>query len=197
MKGGANDQPVGGIGDIVMVPPVKAARDRGDLSAVRPFDRMTPTGVVWPDGSDLAVDAIIWCTGFKPALDHLFGLGVVEYDGRVVLDGQRSIKESRLWLAGYGDWSGAGSATLMGAARTAREMAHALTNAINSCCRHLSDTTCAGGMMAFSRSRVRRRQRMRICAIVEYQSASCEAAMSSCCLWPSPISAIWRQLLLG
>ena len=123
MKGDANDMPVGGIGDIVMVPPVKAARDRGDLSSVRPFDRMTPTGIVWPDGSDMAVDAIIWCTGFRPALNHLFELGVVEGDGRVLLNGQRSIREPRLWLAGYGDWSGAGSATLMGAARTARDLA--------------------------------------------------------------------------
>jgi len=123
MKGGPNDVPVGGIGNIVMVPPVKAARDRGDLSSVRPFDRMTPIGVVWPDGSDMAVDAIIWCTGFRPALNHLSELGVVEDDGRVLLNGQRSIKEPRLWLAGYGDWSGAGSATLMGAARTARDVA--------------------------------------------------------------------------
>lgn len=131
MKGGANDKPVGGIGDIVMVPPVKAGRDRGDLSSVRPFDRMTPTGVVWPNGSDMAVDAVIWCTGFRPALDHLGGLGVVEDDGKVVVGSQRSVKEPRLWLAGYGDWTGPGSATLMGAARTARDMAHALTNAIN------------------------------------------------------------------
>lgn len=123
MKGGVNDMPVGGIGDVVMVPPVKAARDRGDLSSVRPFDRMTPTGVVWPDGSDMAVDAIIWCTGFRSALDHLSELGVVEDDGRVLLNGPRSIREPRLWLAGYGDWSGAGSATLMGAARTARDLA--------------------------------------------------------------------------
>ena len=84
---------------------------------------MTPTGIVWPDGSDMAVDAIIWCTGFRPALNHLFELGVVEGDGRVLLNGQRSIREPRLWLAGYGDWSGAGSATLMGAARTARDLA--------------------------------------------------------------------------
>lgn len=125
MKGGANDMPVGGIGDIVMVPLVKAARDRGDLSSVRPFDRMTPTGVVWPDGSDMAVDAIIWCTGFRPSLNHLGGLGVVKGDGKVVVESQRSVKEPRLWLAGYGDRTGPGSATLMGAARTARDMAHA------------------------------------------------------------------------
>ena len=120
------DIPVGGIGDIVMVPPVKEARARGDLASVRPFERMTVDGVIWPDGSHMAVDAIIWCTGFHPALQHLSSLGVVEADGKVRLEGQQSIKEPCLWLAGYGDWSGPGSATLMGAARTARDLAQQL-----------------------------------------------------------------------
>ncbi len=123
MKAGPSDTPVGGIGDIVMVPPVKEAHARGDLGSVRPFERMTAEGVVWPDGSKMAADAIIWCTGFRPALDHLTALGVIEDDGRVLVDGQQAIKEPRLWLTGYGDWSGPGSATLMGAARTARDLA--------------------------------------------------------------------------
>jgi putative flavoprotein involved in K+ transport len=126
MKAPPSDIPVGGIGDIVMVPPVKAARARGDLVSVRPFKRMTADGVVWPDGSHMPVDAIIWCTGFQPALQHLTSLGVVEADGKVRLEGQQSIKEPSLWLAGYGDWSGPGSATLMGAARTARDLSRQL-----------------------------------------------------------------------
>lgn len=126
MKEGPTDSPVGGIGDIVMVPPVKEARERGDLGSVRPFELMTAKGVVWPDGSKIAADAIIWCTGFRPALDHLAALDVVEDDGRVLVNGQRSVKEPRLFLAGYGDWSGPGSATLMGAARTARDLAATL-----------------------------------------------------------------------
>jgi putative flavoprotein involved in K+ transport len=88
---------------------------------------MTANGVVWADGSETQVDAIIWCTGFRPALDHLAALGVVEDDGRVLVDGQQSTKEPRLWLAGYGDWCGPGSATLMGAARTARDLAARMT----------------------------------------------------------------------
>ena len=122
MKAGAGDVPVGGIGDIVMVPPVKEARERGDLAVIRPFERMTARGVIWPDGSEMAVDAIIWCTGFRPARDHLASLGIVEADGRVLVHEQQSLKEPRLWLAGYGDWTGPGSATLMGAARTARDL---------------------------------------------------------------------------
>lgn len=123
MKAGPSETAVGGIGDIVMVPPVREARARGDLGSVRPFERITAGGVVWPDGSEMAVDSIIWSTGFRPALDHLKSLGVVESDGRVLVDGQRSLEEPHLWLAGYGDWCGPGSATLMGAARTARDLA--------------------------------------------------------------------------
>jgi hypothetical protein len=132
MKDGPSATPVGGIGDIVMVPPVKQARDRGDLVCVRPFARMTATGVTWPDGSEMAVDAIIWCTGFRPALAHLKALGVVEDDGRVLVENARSLKLPHLWLAGYGDWTGPGSATLMGAARTARGIAGSLAGAIAS-----------------------------------------------------------------
>lgn len=124
MKAGPAASPVGGIGDIVMVPPVKKARERGALTSVHSFERMTTTGVIWPDGTEMAVDAIIWCTGFRPALGHLAPLGVLEVDGKVKVENQHSIKEPRLWLAGYGDWTGPGSATLMGAARTARDLAN-------------------------------------------------------------------------
>lgn len=122
LRGGPSDAPVGGIGDIVMVPPVVDARARGVLTSVRPFQRITAHGVVWPDGAETQVDAIIWCTGFRPALGHLESLGVIEPDGRVRVDGQQSVQEPRLWLTGYGDWCGPGSATLIGAARVARDL---------------------------------------------------------------------------
>ncbi len=108
------------LGDIVMVPPVREARDRGVLRAVRPFVRMTERGVVWPDGREEAVDAVVWCTGFRPALEHLRPLGVVEPDGRVRVQGTRSVREPMLWLVGYGNWTGFASATLIGAGRSAR-----------------------------------------------------------------------------
>jgi thioredoxin reductase len=122
-----NDSPVGGIGDIVMVPSVKDARERGVLNNTRPFKVFTKSGVIWPDGSQEAIDAVIWCTGFRPALSHLESLDVVKADGKVDVQGNQSLQEPRLWLIGYGDWSGAASATLMGASRTAREMTPALT----------------------------------------------------------------------
>ncbi|MCG7371648.1 ArsO family NAD(P)H-dependent flavin-containing monooxygenase [Pseudomonas luteola] len=114
------DELAGGLGDIVMVPSVKEARTRGVLWAVRPFERFTESGVVWSDGHEIAVDAVIWCTGFRPALAHLEALGLVEPDGRVQVNRTRSVKEPRAWLVGYGEWTGMASATLIGVTRTAR-----------------------------------------------------------------------------
>ena len=108
------------LGDIVMVPPVREARERGVLNAVRPFERFTDNGVVWLDGLEERIDAVVWCTGFRPALDHLRPLDVIEPDGRVEVEGTRSVKEPRLWLIGYGNWTGFASATLIGVGRSAR-----------------------------------------------------------------------------
>jgi cation diffusion facilitator CzcD-associated flavoprotein CzcO len=110
----------GGLGDIVMVPTVRDARDRGVLQSVRPFVAFTPHGVVWSDGRETMVDAVIWCTGFRPALDHLAPLGVIGQNGHVALQGTRSVAEPRLWLVGYGEWTGYASATILGVGRTAR-----------------------------------------------------------------------------
>lgn len=119
-KEGRPPLPAAGLGDVVMVASVREARDRGVLHAVRPFVRMTEGGVVWADGREEAVDAVIWCTGFRPALEHLRPLGVVEADGCVAVRGTRSVREPRLWLVGYGNWTGFASATLIGVGRSAR-----------------------------------------------------------------------------
>jgi cation diffusion facilitator CzcD-associated flavoprotein CzcO len=118
------------LGDIVMVPPVKEAGDRGVLQAVRPFARFTEHGVVWSDRAASAVDAVVWCTGFRPATDHLRPLGIVGPDGRVEVREQCSVREPRLWLAGYGNWAGAASATLISAGRTARDLVAKLVAAL-------------------------------------------------------------------
>jgi putative flavoprotein involved in K+ transport len=120
MQEGSEEEPVGGLGDIVMVPPVKEARDRGALESLRPFKSFTEEGVAWPDGAEEPIDVVIWCTGFRPSLEHLEPLGIIGNDGRVETDGTRSALERRLWLVGYGDWTGYASATLVGVGRTAR-----------------------------------------------------------------------------
>jgi cation diffusion facilitator CzcD-associated flavoprotein CzcO len=119
-EGRSVDQPIGGLGDVVMVEPVREARGRGVLVSERPFARFTEHGVEWADGRQAEVDAVIWCTGFRPALDHLSELGVIEADGKVAVEGTRALKQPNLWLVGYGEWTGAASATLIGVTRTAR-----------------------------------------------------------------------------
>ncbi|EPL16057.1 putative monooxygenase [Pseudomonas sp. CF161] len=119
-EGRVIEQPVGGLGDIVMVPPVVEARERNVLKSVRPFERFTRDGVIWNDESEYAVDVVIWCTGFRPALQHLDTLGVINTEGRVEVEGTHSTEEPRLWLVGYGEWTGSASATLIGVTRTAR-----------------------------------------------------------------------------
>jgi pyruvate/2-oxoglutarate dehydrogenase complex dihydrolipoamide dehydrogenase (E3) component len=103
-----------------MVESVRRARDCGALSAVPMFSRFTPDGVVWPDGRRTREDAVIFATGFRPALAHLAPLGVIAPNGRITVRGTRSVREPRLWLVGYGDWTGYASATLIGVGRTAR-----------------------------------------------------------------------------
>lgn len=122
--------PAGGFGDIVMVPPVVEARGRGVLHAVRPFSRFFDGGVEWADGTHSTVDVVIWCTGFRPALDHVAGLGIIEENGTVALEGTRSLREPRLWFVGYGGWTGPASATLIGVGRSARDTARRLIDGL-------------------------------------------------------------------
>ena len=126
LEGRAPVAPEEGLGDIVMVPSVLEARDRGVLQAVRPFLQFELDEVVWADGTRRPVDAVIWCTGFRPALDHLAPLGVLEANGRVAVEDGRSRRQPKLWLLGYGEWTGAASATLAGITRSARNTVHSI-----------------------------------------------------------------------
>ncbi|MET9868862.1 ArsO family NAD(P)H-dependent flavin-containing monooxygenase [Streptomyces sp. NPDC006386] len=112
---------VASLGDIVAVPPVRAARDGGLLHAEPMFTRLAATGVQWADGTHGEADAVIWCTGFRPALAHLAPLGVRGPRGHIPTVGTRAVGEPRLHLLGYGDWTGPASATLIGVGRPARD----------------------------------------------------------------------------
>lgn len=100
---------VGELGDIVAVPPVREARDSGLLVAT-PMD----TDALAEAG------AVIWCTGFRPTLGHLAPLRLRDDRGRVAVDGTTAVGEPRLHLLGYGGWTGAASATLIGVGPTAK-----------------------------------------------------------------------------
>ncbi|MBX0332393.1 NAD(P)/FAD-dependent oxidoreductase [Pontibacter sp. HSC-14F20] len=109
------------VGNIVMVAPVKEARSRNVLHTVRPFQRFYEDGVVWSDGEQEPVDAVIWCTGFGYALDHLDRLNILDQKGKIEVEGTRAKQQEGLWLVGYGNWTGFASATLIGVGRSARQ----------------------------------------------------------------------------
>jgi putative flavoprotein involved in K+ transport len=120
VQAGQVPDPPRSLGDIVRVPPVQRALERGTLVASPMFERLGAGGARWADGTEWRADALILATGFHPALAPFAPLGVIEPTGRVLVDGTRSTREPRLWLLGYGDWTGFASATLIGVGRAAR-----------------------------------------------------------------------------
>lgn len=120
---------VASFGDIVAVPAVRAARDAGQLNARPMFSRFTPGGVQWDDGGQLEADVIIWCTGFRPDLQHLQHLDLTTRN-RIPETGEdlatRSADYPGLFFLGYGDWCGPASATLIGVGAMARDTVKAV-----------------------------------------------------------------------
>ncbi|MGM0928982.1 MAG: ArsO family NAD(P)H-dependent flavin-containing monooxygenase [Actinomycetota bacterium] len=124
----ANGEPspggVASFGDIVAVPAVRAARDAGHLQARPMFSRFTPGGVQWDDGQEMEADAIIWCTGFRPYLQHLRPLSLTIRNGIPETSSaltSHSTDCPGLFFLGYGDWCGPASATLVGVGAMARD----------------------------------------------------------------------------
>jgi putative flavoprotein involved in K+ transport len=128
-EGGADTGGVAALGDIVMVPPVRDARARGALVAHPLFHRLTRRGVAWPDGREQQADTIIWCTGFRPAVNHLAPLRLTRNGRHIATTGTAAVDDPMIHLIGYGDWTGPASATLIGVGRTARDAVNQLTHA--------------------------------------------------------------------
>ena len=89
------------LGDIVVLPAVKKARDEGRLKPTPQFAGL----------DEVDADHLIWCTGFRPALRPF----------RKVLD-----RGLPIHLVGYGDWVGPGSATITGVGPYAKRTAEAV-----------------------------------------------------------------------
>lgn len=117
------------FGHIVMVPSVKEARERQVYDKVLPaFDYFYEDGIGWHSGRREAAGAVIFCTGFRPALRHLQPLGITSPDGRINTRNTRAPDMPGLWLVGYGNWTGFASATLIGVGRTARKTVEEITD---------------------------------------------------------------------
>ncbi|KQV68023.1 pyridine nucleotide-disulfide oxidoreductase [Nocardioides sp. Root122] len=93
------------------------------------FARMEPDGVRWADGRFEHVDAILWATGFRPAVDHLAPLGLRSPEGGIALvpvpgnvqGATTAERDPRVQLVGYGP-----SASTIGASRAGRQAALAV-----------------------------------------------------------------------
>jgi cation diffusion facilitator CzcD-associated flavoprotein CzcO len=101
-----------------LTPAVAAARERGVLERHEMFARIVPDGVQWADGRVQRADVILWCTGFRAALDHLAPLRLREPGGGVRMAGTRVVRDPRVHLVGYGP-----SASTIGANRAGRAAA--------------------------------------------------------------------------
>jgi cation diffusion facilitator CzcD-associated flavoprotein CzcO len=80
----------------------QAAYRRGVYTRLPMFERITPTGVVWPDGRAEEVDAILWATGFRADLAHLAPLHLREPSGGIRMDNTHTVLDPRVHLIGYG-----------------------------------------------------------------------------------------------
>ncbi|NKY39993.1 NAD(P)-binding domain-containing protein, partial [Cellulomonas septica] len=105
----------------------RAGIEAGVLRARPMFSRIVPGAVEWDevpaleegwvDGpSRVEARTILWCTGFRAALDHLAPLGLRARGGGIVMDGTQVVADPRVQLVGYGP-----SASTVGANRAGRE----------------------------------------------------------------------------
>lgn len=111
------------LGNIVMVPPVKEAFDKGVFKNFEMIDRFTRKGVVWQNGKEISIDTVIWCTGFGYNLDFLSDVISLDEKGRPSTHNNESEEMKGLFFVGYGGWTGFASATLIGVGRTAKMVA--------------------------------------------------------------------------
>jgi cation diffusion facilitator CzcD-associated flavoprotein CzcO len=79
------------------------------------FTAVEPDGVRMPDGTLWRADAILWATGFRPAVGHLAPLHLTSRFGGIQLDGTTAVADPRVQLVGYGP-----SASTIGANRAGR-----------------------------------------------------------------------------
>jgi cation diffusion facilitator CzcD-associated flavoprotein CzcO len=100
-------------------------RQRGVLVDRPMFSSIEPRGVRWADGSFQRADAIIWATGFRAELAHLAPLRLREPGGGVAVERGRSLRDGRVFLAGFGP-----QASTIGANRAGRVVATQVMDAL-------------------------------------------------------------------
>lgn len=96
------------------------AAGRPDVRAM--FTRLTPAGVVWPDGAEEGVDVVLLATGYRPDLAYLAGTGALDEQGRPVHCQGVSTTVPGLGYVGLPGQTGFASATVRGVGPDARRV---------------------------------------------------------------------------
>ena len=126
VRGGLPPNSVVSVTGLPVTPAIEAMRARGVLERQEMFAEILQHGVRWADGRELAVDTILWCTGFRSSLDHLAPLLLREPSGGITMTGRLATqvaKDPRVHLVGYGP-----SASTVGANRAGAAAASELTD---------------------------------------------------------------------
>lgn len=112
-----------------VTPAIVAMRERGVLERRPMFAEIIADGVRWADGTTQHADVILWCTGFRSALDHLAPLHLRNAEGGIVMTGRLTTEvasDPRIHLVGYGP-----SASTIGANRAGPMAARELATYLN------------------------------------------------------------------
>jgi len=126
VRAGLPPNAVVSVTGLPITPAIEAMRRRGVLERQDMFSEITATGVRWADGHALDVDVILWCTGFRSALDHLAPLQLREDSGGITMTGRLATqvaRDPRIHLVGYGP-----SASTIGANRAGSAAARELSD---------------------------------------------------------------------
>ncbi len=115
---------------LALRPQEQEAARLGAYERLPMFDRIEADGVRWPGDHFERVDAILWATGFRPAVDHLAPLGLRTPEGGIALvpvhgnvqGATTAVRDPRVQLVGYGP-----SASTIGASRAGRQAALAVS----------------------------------------------------------------------
>lgn len=119
------------LGNIVIVPAVKDAREREALLSSGIFNTMYDEGVIWDTGDKEAFDIILWCTGFGYDTGFLSDITEIDSKGIIPSIESRSLQAEGLWLVGYGNWAGYAAATLIGVNRSAKQAVSEIVDYLN------------------------------------------------------------------
>ncbi|WP_432560169.1 FAD-dependent oxidoreductase [Granulicoccus sp. GXG6511] len=130
---GLPPQSVVSVTGLMLRPQERAAADLGIYERRRPmFERIVPEGVRWRDGTTEPADAILWATGFRPAVKHLAPLQLRSRLGGIELLAPRdphvfttAARDPRVHFVGYGP-----SASTIGANRAGRDAAYAVRDQV-------------------------------------------------------------------